>query len=78
MWPGDLGPRTLIHDLHGRDLSGWIKASAPGVCQSQSENKIKQTVARFYEPDLISDTNNPFVRDSNNKLVRRSYCVGHG
>ncbi len=32
-------------------------------------------MTRFYEPDLISDTDSPFVRDSNNKLVRRSYWL---
>ena len=32
-------------------------------------------MARFYEPNLISDTDSPFVRDSNNKLVRRSYWL---
>jgi hypothetical protein len=30
-------------------------------------------MAPFYEPDLISNPDSPFVRDSNNKLVRRSY-----
>jgi hypothetical protein len=28
---------------------------------------------RFYEPDLTANFDNPFVRDANNKLVRRSY-----
>ena len=32
-------------------------------------------MTRFYEPDVISDTDSPFVRDSNNKLVRRSYWL---
>jgi hypothetical protein len=32
-------------------------------------------MARFYEPDLISSPDNPFVRDANNKLVRRSYWL---
>jgi len=30
---------------------------------------------RFYEPDLTTDPNSPFVRDANNKLVRRSYWL---
>jgi hypothetical protein len=30
-------------------------------------------MACFYEPDLISSPDSPFVRDSTNKLVRRSY-----
>jgi hypothetical protein len=32
-------------------------------------------MARFYEPDLSVDVDSPFVRDSNNKLVRRSYWM---
>ncbi len=32
-------------------------------------------MARFYEPDLVSNPDSPFVRDSNNKLVRRSYWL---
>jgi hypothetical protein len=30
---------------------------------------------RFYEPDLISSPDSPFVRDSGDKLVRRSYWL---
>jgi hypothetical protein len=30
---------------------------------------------RFYEPDLTVNFDNPFVRDANNKLVRRSYWL---
>jgi hypothetical protein len=29
----------------------------------------------FYEPDLSTDPNSPFVRDAQNKLVRRSYWM---
>lgn len=29
----------------------------------------------FYEPDLASNPNSPFIRDGNNKLVRRSYWM---
>ena len=32
-------------------------------------------MARFYEPDLISNPDNPFIRDGDNKLVRRSYWL---
>ena len=32
-------------------------------------------MARFYEPDLSVYVDSPFVRDSNNKLVRRSYWM---
>ena len=30
---------------------------------------------RFYEPDLTTDPDSPFVRDANNKLVRRSFWM---
>jgi hypothetical protein len=32
-------------------------------------------VARFYEPDLGSETDSPFVQDATNKLIRRSYWL---
>jgi hypothetical protein len=30
---------------------------------------------RFYEPDLTVNIDNPFLRDANGKLVRRSYWL---
>jgi len=30
---------------------------------------------RFYEPDLSTDPNSPFVRDAANTLVRRGYWI---
>ena len=30
---------------------------------------------RFHEPDLTVNFDSPFVRDSNNKLIRRSYWL---
>jgi hypothetical protein len=32
-------------------------------------------MSRFYEPDLSVDIDSPFVRDSQNKLVRRGYWM---
>ena len=32
-------------------------------------------MARSYQPDLSENIDNPFVRDGNNKLVRRSYWL---
>jgi len=32
-------------------------------------------VSRFFEPDLTENPDSPFVRDSSNKLVRRSYWM---
>jgi hypothetical protein len=33
------------------------------------------TVPRFYEPDLTVNIDSPFIRDANDKLVRRSYWL---
>jgi hypothetical protein len=30
---------------------------------------------RFYQPDLTVNIDNPFVRDANDKLIRRSYWL---
>ncbi len=32
-------------------------------------------MTRFYEPDLTTNPESPFVRDASNKLVRRSYWL---
>jgi len=32
-------------------------------------------MARFHEPDLSNSPDSPFVRDSSNRLVRRSYWL---
>jgi hypothetical protein len=32
-------------------------------------------VARFYQPDLSQNIDSPFVRDGDNKLVRRCYWL---
>jgi len=32
-------------------------------------------MSRFYEPDLGSESDSPFARDAQNKLVRRSYWL---
>ena len=32
-------------------------------------------MTRFYEPDLTTNPDSPFVRDALNKLVRRSYWM---
>ena len=32
-------------------------------------------MTRFYQPDLSENIDSPFVRDGNNKLVRRSYWL---
>ena len=29
----------------------------------------------YYEPDLTANVDSPFVRDANNKLIRRSYWL---
>jgi hypothetical protein len=37
--------------------------------------RIFAAMAQFYQPDLSENIDNPFVRDGNNKLVRRSYWL---
>jgi hypothetical protein len=37
--------------------------------------KGKSAVTRLYEPNLTENPDSPFVRDSSNKLVRRSYWL---
>ena len=32
-------------------------------------------MSRFYEPDLSVDIDSPFIRDAQNKLVRRGYWM---
>jgi hypothetical protein len=32
-------------------------------------------MAKFYQPDLTVNFDNPFVRDGNDRLVRRSYWL---
>jgi hypothetical protein len=32
-------------------------------------------MSRFYEPDLTTNPDSPFIRDGDNKLVRRSYWL---
>ena len=32
-------------------------------------------MAQFYQPDLSGNIDSPFVRDGNNRLVRRSYWL---
>jgi hypothetical protein len=32
-------------------------------------------VTRFHQPDLAINLDNPFVRDANDKLIRRSYWL---
>ena len=32
-------------------------------------------MAGFYQPDLSTDLDSPFVRDANDKLIRRSYWL---
>jgi len=39
------------------------------ICQSLT------IMNRFYEPDLSVDIDSPFVRDAENKLVRRAYWM---
>jgi hypothetical protein len=51
------------------------------VCEGTSfgghltTNTEMRMAIRFYEPDLTSNPDSPFVRDGDNKLIRRSYWL---
>jgi hypothetical protein len=34
-----------------------------------------QPMTRFYQPDLSTDLDSPFIRDGEDKLIRRSYWL---
>jgi hypothetical protein len=36
---------------------------------------MSDPMARFYQPDLTENIDNPFIRDGAGKLVRRSYWM---
>ena len=38
-------------------------------------DRKRRTMARFYQPDLSTDLDSPFVRDGEDKLIRRSYWL---
>jgi hypothetical protein len=50
-----------------------IYAKAQDAMKGALERQCHMT--RFYEPDLTTDPDSPFVRDASNKLVRRSYWM---
>src|SRR6266567_3629830 len=37
--------------------------------------KSSQPMTRFYQPDLSTDLDSPFIRDGEDKLIRRSYWL---
>jgi hypothetical protein len=38
-------------------------------------DRMRRTMARFYQPDLSTDLDSPFIRDGEDKLIRRSYWL---
>jgi hypothetical protein len=40
-----------------------------------SANEQDQMMPRFYQPDLTANFDSPFVRDGDNKLIRRTYWL---
>jgi hypothetical protein len=60
-------------------LDTWIWQQALGVALliefAWYEISKAMTMTRFYEPDLSTDLDSPFIRDGANKLVRRSYWM---
>jgi hypothetical protein len=49
-------------------------ATASGACHFALPLALDD-MKRFYEPDLTSNPDTPFIRDGNGKLVRRSYWM---
>ena len=37
--------------------------------------KKAKTMTRFYQPDLALNVDDPFIRDNDDKLIRRSYWL---
>jgi hypothetical protein len=38
-------------------------------------DRMRRTMARFYQPDLSTELDSPFIRDGEDKLIRRSYWL---
>ena len=49
----------------------WIE---PGIVAARLEFTDKP-MTRFYQPDLSTDLDSPFIRDGEEKLIRRSYWL---
>src|ERR1700693_6174622 len=46
-----------------------------GRVRTDTKHPKAITMSHFYEPDLSTDLDSPFIRDGANKLVRRSYWL---
>jgi hypothetical protein len=59
-------------------LNGFIAAQVWHIVSFQPELNPKsrnQPMTRFYQPDLSTDLDSPFIRDGEDKLIRRSYWL---
>jgi hypothetical protein len=45
------------------------------VLTKVTTNEQDQMMPRFYQPDLTVNFDSPFVRDGDNKLIRRTYWL---
>jgi hypothetical protein len=60
------------------ESSGWHSSPVrPALCLAgASAIKVRGSpMSKFYEPDLTAGFDNPFVRDGEDKLIRRSYWL---
>jgi hypothetical protein len=46
-----------------------------GLWTCWDADRMRRTIARFYQPDLSTDLDSPFIRDGEDKLIRRSYWL---
>jgi hypothetical protein len=51
-----------------------VYRSSPGI-RMESTQVETQPMTRFYQPDLTVNVDSPFIRDGNDKLIRRPYWL---
>jgi mono/diheme cytochrome c family protein len=63
----------ILSGADSDDVIAYIPASRGGSLTSP--NPRANIMARFYQPDLSQNIDSPFVRDGDNKLIRRCYWL---
>jgi hypothetical protein len=70
-----VGNRHLVSSVAAHQFRGRIYLHAIGGAPIILNLKRKLRMDGLYQPDLSENIDSPFVRDGNNKLVRRSYWL---
>jgi hypothetical protein len=52
-----------------------VVETRPVAVEYETGGNQKQTMTRFYQPDLSQNIDSPFIRDDADKLIRRSYWM---